>query len=63
MFYKNKKGSEIRVIVKDAEIKDGGFRPTRVIPAGKREIANLSIKKFTKSLRLTFYYSLIILAS
>src|SRR3989344_1204606 len=38
MFYKNKKGGEIRVIVKDAEIKDGKFRPTRVIPAGKREM-------------------------
>ena len=38
MFYKNKKGEEIRVIVKDAEIKDGKFRPTRVIPAGKREM-------------------------
>jgi len=38
MFFKNKSGKEIRVIVKDAKIKDGQFFPTRVIPAGKREM-------------------------
>lgn len=38
MFFKNKKGREIRVIVKDAEIREGKFHPTRVIPAGKREM-------------------------
>lgn len=37
-FYKNKAGKNIRVIVKDAEIKDGEFHPTRIIPAGKREM-------------------------
>ena len=38
MFYKNKNGKELRVIVKDAEIKDGKFSPKRVIPSGKREM-------------------------
>jgi len=38
MFYKNKRGKEVRLIVKDAEIKDGRFSPTRVIPAGKKEM-------------------------
>lgn len=38
MFYKNKMGREIRLVVKDAEIKDGKFIPTRVIPSGKREM-------------------------
>ena len=36
MIYKNKKGREIRVIVKEAVIKDDKFCPTRIIPAGKR---------------------------
>lgn len=38
MVYKNKFGKEVRVIVKDAEIKDGKFVPTHVIPAGKKEM-------------------------
>ncbi len=38
MMYKNKRGEEVRVVVKDAEIKDGHFLPTRVIPAGKKEM-------------------------
>ena len=38
MFFKNKKGKEIRIIVKDAEIKDGQFLPAHIIPAGKREM-------------------------
>lgn len=38
MFYKNKFGKEIRLVVKDAEIREGVFSPTRVIPAGKREM-------------------------
>ncbi|MBI2065805.1 MAG: peptide deformylase [Candidatus Zambryskibacteria bacterium] len=38
MFYKNKKGVEIRVVIKDAVIKEDKFIPTRVIPAGKREM-------------------------
>lgn len=36
--FKNKNGREIRLIVKDAEIKDGKFEPVRVIPSGKREM-------------------------
>lgn len=38
MFFKNKKGKEIRVVIKDGEIKDEKFIPTRVVPAGKREM-------------------------
>lgn len=45
MFFKNKRGKEIRLVVKDAKIKDppageasGQFSPIRVIPAGKREM-------------------------
>ena len=38
MFFKNKKGGEVRVIVKDAKVEDGKFLPTCVIPAGKREM-------------------------
>ena len=38
MFFKKKTGQEIRVVVKDAVIQDGQFRPTRVVPAGKREM-------------------------
>jgi methionyl-tRNA formyltransferase len=37
-FFKRRHGDEIRVVVRDAEIKDGLFVPTRVIPAGKREM-------------------------
>ncbi|MDP2642083.1 MAG: peptide deformylase [bacterium] len=32
-------GKEIRIIIKDAEIQDNRFTPTRVIPAGKREMS------------------------
>jgi methionyl-tRNA formyltransferase len=38
MFYKRKDGKEIRLVVKDAKVEDGKFIPTRVIPAGKREM-------------------------
>jgi methionyl-tRNA formyltransferase len=37
-FFKKKTGDEVRVVVKDATIKDGIFVPTRVIPAGKKEM-------------------------
>ena len=48
-FFKNKMGKEIRVVVKDAKIKDpkpeqdrhgasGKFVPTRIIPEGKKEM-------------------------
>jgi methionyl-tRNA formyltransferase len=37
-YFKKKTGEEVRVVVKDAEVKDGVFTPTRVIPAGKREM-------------------------
>ena len=36
--HKRKDGKEIRVVVKDAEIKDGIFTPLRVVPAGKKEM-------------------------
>jgi len=39
MIYKNKFGKDIRLVVKDAEIKDSIFVPTRITPAGKREMA------------------------
>ena len=38
MFYKNKVGKEIRIVVKDAKVEDDKFSPTRIIPAGKREM-------------------------
>ena len=38
MMYKNKFGKEIRVTVKEAKIEDGKFLPTKVVPAGKREM-------------------------
>lgn len=37
-FFNKKTGESVRVIVKDAEIRDGVFVPTRVIPAGRREM-------------------------
>ncbi len=37
-FFKKKTGEEVRVVVKDAEVKNGIFTPTRVIPAGKKEM-------------------------
>lgn len=36
--FKKKNGQEIRVVIKDAKIENGKFTPTRVIPAGKREM-------------------------
>ncbi len=38
IFFKKKSGQEIRIVIKDAEIKEGAFVPTRVIPEGKREM-------------------------
>jgi len=38
IFHKNKRGKEIRVIIKDARVENGEFIPTRVIPAGKKEM-------------------------
>ena len=38
MQFRNKRGEDVRVVVKDAVVKDGQFSPTRVIPAGKREM-------------------------
>lgn len=38
LFFKKKNGEAVRVVVKDAEIKDGKFTPLRVIPAGKKEM-------------------------
>jgi methionyl-tRNA formyltransferase len=37
-FFKRKTGDEVRIVVKDAAVKDGVFTPTRVIPAGKKEM-------------------------
>jgi peptide deformylase len=38
IFYKNKMGREVRVIIKNAKIENGEFTLTRVIPEGKREM-------------------------
>ncbi len=38
IFFKNKNGKEVRVIIKDAEIKNDEFTPVRVIPDGKKEM-------------------------
>lgn len=38
IFYRNKRGKEIRVVIKNATFMDNEFVPTRVIPAGKREM-------------------------
>ncbi|KKT96568.1 MAG: Peptide deformylase [Parcubacteria group bacterium GW2011_GWA2_45_15] len=38
IFFKNKRGKEVRVVIKDAKVEGGQFFPTRVIPAGKREM-------------------------
>ncbi len=38
LFFKNKFNKDIRIVVKDARIKDGKFTPTKVIPAGKKEM-------------------------
>lgn len=37
--FKNKRGKEIRLIIKDAEVIDGKFIPTKVTPTGKREMS------------------------
>ncbi|MBI2674106.1 MAG: peptide deformylase [Candidatus Zambryskibacteria bacterium] len=39
MFYTNKWGKKIRVTVKDAQVTNGLFSPTTVIPAGKKEMS------------------------
>jgi methionyl-tRNA formyltransferase len=39
IFYTKKNGEEIRIVVKDAEIVDGKFTPTLVVPAGKKEMS------------------------
>jgi len=39
MFFKKKNGEEARIVIKNAKIEDGVFSPTRVIPAGKKEMA------------------------
>lgn len=38
MTFTNKRGKEIRLVVKDAKIVEDEFTPTRVIPAGKKEM-------------------------
>jgi len=38
IFFKRKTGDEIRVVIRNAKIIDGQFIPTRVIPAGKKEM-------------------------
>lgn len=38
LIFKRKHGDEVRVVVKDAKIEEGKFIPTRIIPAGKREM-------------------------
>lgn len=38
MFYKTKNDKEIRVVVKEAELISETFSPTRVVPAGKKEM-------------------------
>ncbi len=37
-FFKKKTGDEVRVVVKDAEVRNGVFTPLKVIPAGKKEM-------------------------
>ncbi len=38
LFFKKKNGEEVRVVVKDAEIREGKFEPLKIIPAGKRKM-------------------------
>jgi peptide deformylase len=38
MYYKNKRGKEIRVVVKEAQVINHTFVPMRVVPAGKKEM-------------------------
>ena len=37
-FFQTKNNKNLRVVVKDAEVRDGKFIPTRIIPEGKREM-------------------------
>lgn len=39
LLFKRKTGDEIRVVVKSGKFENGQFIPTRVVPAGKREMA------------------------
>jgi len=39
MFFKKKNGEEVRIVIKDAKVENGLFSPTRIIPAGKKEMA------------------------
>ena len=39
IFYKKRSGEEIRVVVRDAEIREGIFVPTLVVPAGKKQMS------------------------
>jgi methionyl-tRNA formyltransferase len=38
IIFKRKNGEDIRVVIRNAKIIDGNFVPTRVIPAGKKEM-------------------------
>ncbi len=38
IMFKRKHGDEVRLVIKDATIEGGAFTPTKVIPAGKREM-------------------------
>ncbi len=38
IMFKRKQGDEIRVVIRNAKIVEGQFIPTRVIPAGKKEM-------------------------
>ncbi len=37
-FFKRKTGEEVRIVVRDAEIREDKFHPLRVVPAGKKEM-------------------------
>lgn len=38
IIFKNKFGKDVRLVIKDAKINEGKFEPTRIIPAGKKEM-------------------------
>ncbi|MDO8565131.1 MAG: methionyl-tRNA formyltransferase [bacterium] len=38
LFFEKKTGEKIRIIIKDAKVEAGRFTPTRIIPAGKKEM-------------------------
>lgn len=38
IFFDRKDGKKVRVVIKDAQIKDGEFIPLRVVPEGKKEM-------------------------